>query len=90
MVTIDELRQEIEQIDAAIIEKIAQRLILARQIGQLKIAEARAIDDTAREAYLFQLYEQLSDNYQIAPAFIKQLFGIIIDHSKQIQAWQVQ
>nr|WP_237579029.1 chorismate mutase [Legionella pneumophila] len=41
MSTIEELRKQIEQTDAYIIEKLAQRQELAKQIGALKAKEGK-------------------------------------------------
>lgn len=88
MLTIAQLRQEIEQIDMTIIEKIAERQALAKQIGQLKLEEGSAIYDSAREEKLFKLYEDLSIYHQLPQAFIKDMFKMIIHQSKKLQLSQ--
>ncbi|WBV72805.1 chorismate mutase [Legionella pneumophila] len=49
MSTIEELRKQIEQTDAYIIEKLAQRQELSKQIGALKAKEGKKIIDRLRE-----------------------------------------
>lgn len=79
------LRSKIERIDAEIIEHLAQRYDLAKQIGQLKMANGCEVIDLFREQKLFEFYQQLSEKYQLSSSFIKQLFKIIIDHSRHVQ-----
>lgn len=79
------LRSKIERIDAEIIEHLAQRYDLAKQIGQLKMANGCEVIDLFREQKLFEFYQQLSEKYQLSGSFIKQLFKIIIDHSRHVQ-----
>lgn len=79
------LRSKIERIDAEIIEHLAQRDDLAKQIGQLKMANGCEVIDLFREQKLFEFYQQLSEKYQLSSSFIKQLFKIIIDHSRHVQ-----
>jgi len=85
MPTLDQLRQEIETIDAEIIEKIAARFFLVKQIGQLKNETGQAVLDPAREEKLRQHYQRLSQKYQLDVTFIQQLFDMIFSQSRQLQ-----
>lgn len=85
MATISELRKEIETIDETMISLLAKRFTLVKQIGQLKLAEGLAIDDTKREQYLLQLYQQWSRHYGVSTELVQQVFKPIIMHAKQLQ-----
>jgi chorismate mutase len=85
MPTLDELRLEIESIDAEIIEKIAARFFLVKKIGELKNERGQAVFDPTREEKLRQHYQRLSQKYQLDAAFIQQLFDMIFSHSRQLQ-----
>ena len=85
MLTIDELRRKIEQTDALIIKKLAERQTLAQQIGQLKLEEGKEIIDLSQEQKLFNFYEKLCEKHQLQKSFINELFRIIIDYSREVQ-----
>lgn len=85
MSTIEELRKQIEQTDAYIIEKLAQRQELSKQIGALKSKEGKKIVDRLREKKLFEYYEHLSKEYHLQQEFVNRLFKIIILNSKKVQ-----
>ncbi|AOW50993.1 TPA: chorismate mutase [Legionella pneumophila subsp. pneumophila] len=85
MSTIEELRKQIEQTDAYIIEKLAQRQELSKQIGALKAKEGKKIIDRLREKKLFEYYDYLSRQYHLQQDFVNQLFKIIISNSKKVQ-----
>ena len=85
MLEIEILRKKIEQIDASIIEKIARRDELSKQIGLLKLTEGMQVVDLSREAQLFKFYDCLCDQYHLPKTFIKQLFKSIMIHSRTVQ-----
>ena len=85
MPTIEQLRKQIEQIDASIIEKLAQRQELSKQIGQLKREKGLAVVDPTQEKKLFELYEYLCARYQLSPTLVKRLFKSIMIHSRNLQ-----
>lgn len=85
MHTIEQLREKIQQIDSNIIESLAQRLEISKQIGQLKIDQGKAVTDSLQERKLFNFYEKLSEQHHLHPGFIKKLFKIIILYSKTVQ-----
>jgi len=86
MPTIDALRKQIEDTDAAIIQQLAKRQELSKQIGQLKSHHGKDIIDSEREEALFAFYETLSEKYHLQASFVKQLFKRIIAHSRKVQA----
>ncbi len=85
MLTIEQLREKIEQTDTHIIEKLAERQELAKQIGQLKLEEGRDIIDHSQEKRLFEFYDQLCEKHNVQKAFVKKLFKIIIAYSRGVQ-----
>lgn len=85
MLSIEQLRQQIERTDAAIIEKLAERQELSRQIGRIKLKEGNEIVDPPQESKLFEFYQQLCDKYQLPQSYVKRLFNIIIFNSRMVQ-----
>ncbi|MCW8398621.1 chorismate mutase [Legionella sp. PATHC038] len=85
MPTLEELRKQIEQTDACIIEILAKRQELSKQIGALKSQEGKKVLDRSREKQLFEYYEHLSKQYHLQEEFINRLFKIIISNSRKVQ-----
>lgn len=86
MKTLTELRQDIENIDADIIRKLAEREKVSKEIGEIKKASKSQVQDIEREQKLEQLYESLSEQYGLSASFVKTIFQLIISHSRNIQA----
>lgn len=80
-----ELREEIEKIDDAIIQLMAKRQSLAKQVGQLKAKIGQAIFDSEREKQLALYHENLSITYGLQPEFVKELFNLVMAYSRKIQ-----
>ncbi|WP_454782621.1 chorismate mutase [Legionella sp. WA2022007384] len=85
MQTLEELRKQIEQTDADLIEILAKRQELSKQIGALKSKEGKKITDRSREKQLFEYYEHLSEQYHLQQEFIYRVFKIIIANSRKVQ-----
>ncbi|PWY57625.1 chorismate mutase [Legionella qingyii] len=85
MYTLEELRKKIEQTDANLIEILAKRQELSKQIGILKSKEGKKITDHSREKQLFEYYEHLSKQYHLQEEFINRVFKIIISNSRKVQ-----
>jgi chorismate mutase len=84
--TLQELRDEIEIIDALIIQKLAERQALSKEIGLIKHEAGKEITDFAREKLLLQRYEVLCEQYDLEPSFVKRVFKLIILHSRGLQS----
>lgn len=89
MLTIEQLRKKIEETDTSIIEKIAEREELSKQIGQLKLAVGANVIDHSREEILFEIYMSLCEKHKLPHIFITELFKMIINHSRKIQESRV-
>jgi chorismate mutase len=85
MTDIKLLRDEIDQLDADIIQRLAQRENCARKIGQLKSLHSKEIVDLDREAEIRLHHDALAKQYQIDSHFIQQLFELIVLHSRKVQ-----
>lgn len=85
MQKLDPLRIEIEKIDAEIIQKIAARMAIVKQIGQTKKEAGIAVLDPTRETQLLQKYQSLAQENQLDPLFIQHLFEMIFSYSRNLQ-----
>jgi chorismate mutase len=85
MLKLNQLRMQIKQTDANIIESLAKRQELSKQIGQLKLAQGIELIDLTQEKNLFEFYEKLSEQYNLQKEFVTQVFKIIITYSRMVQ-----
>jgi chorismate mutase len=85
MQTLSQLRTQINQVDSDIIEKLAIRQRLSREIGEIKLSQGMEIIDPLREKELYALYEKLSCEYKLESGFVKMLFKLIIDYCRKVQ-----
>lgn len=85
MLTIKQLRKKIDAIDSSIIKKLSARQKLSIKIGKLKNKSGDKIIDAKREIKLMHLYETLSHKYHLQEAFVKRVFKIIINNSRNMQ-----
>lgn len=87
---LDQLRAQIEQIDAKIIRCLAERQEISQKIGELKAQTGMSIVDKKREVALLQYYEELCRKYQLSFPFVKQLFEVILLESQRLQKSKVE
>ncbi|MBS0349590.1 MAG: chorismate mutase [Proteobacteria bacterium] len=85
MEEIKKLRERINKIDQAIIQKLATREKIVRKIGLFKAAKKKDIQDVAREKKLLHFYNKLCKQYQLDQVYVNQIFKLIISHSKKLQ-----
>lgn len=79
------LRNQVDCIDIDIINLIANRMNIIKQIGKIKIKNNMDIIDTNRESNLKNLHHELANKYNLEPIFIDKLFDLIIKHARNIQ-----
>jgi len=82
---IEELRRKIDAIDARIVELIAERQDISREIGKGKKKTSRLIEDRERELKVLRNVRGLARAQKISPADIENIYRQIIDASKKIQ-----
>ncbi len=85
MRTLLQLREQVNQIDTDIIEKLAIRQQLSKEIGEIKLKQGMEIINPIREKELYTIYEKLSLQYNLEPKFVKTLFKLIINYCRGVQ-----
>lgn len=85
MQKLEMLRQEIEAIDASIIEKLAERKRVCEEIGQAKMEMGKAVLDPVREEQLLNYRQKLCAMHQLDPVFVENVFEIILSYSRELQ-----
>jgi len=83
---LDDLRKKIDDIDARLVELIAERIKTAETIGKGKKAEARLIEDRERELKVLRNVRALAREKGISPSDAETIYRNIIEACRKIQA----
>lgn len=73
-----EVREKIDQIDAKLIEILAQRFALTQKVGMLKASKALNAVDAGREAQKLAKLQELCEAQGLNPELISELFTKIM------------
>ncbi|TLS47370.1 chorismate mutase [Streptomyces montanus] len=73
-----QLRQSIDNIDAAVVHMLAERFKRTRQVGRLKAAHRLPPADPSREAVQLARLRGLAESAQLAPGFVEKLLTFVI------------
>jgi chorismate mutase len=83
--TLDDLRKEIQDVDAAVIELLARRMRIVRAIGDVKRSQGIAVVDPAREAAVVSYVAQLARDSGLPEDDVRELFWRIMALSRREQ-----
>ncbi len=82
--TIDDLRQQIDRIDSALLAMFNVRATLALQIGEVKKTLTLPVYDPAREKRIFARMKELNTGPLDDQAIVR-LFERVIDESRRLE-----
>jgi chorismate mutase/prephenate dehydratase len=85
-VNLEDLRRKIDEIDARIVELIAERQKVSEEIGQGKQESNQRIEDRERELAVLRNVRAMARDRNISPGDMENIYRQIIDASKKIQA----
>ena len=85
MSNLDDLRKQIDDIDAAIIELLAQRMEVCRDVAALKSQSNTAIIQPQRVREVLTTRRQWAINNDVDPDFAEQLFRILLSETHRIE-----
>jgi chorismate mutase len=83
--SLDELRTQIQDVDAAIIELLAKRMRIVRAVGEVKRTQGIAVVDPAREAAVVSYVAQLARASGLPEDDVRELFWRIMALSRREQ-----
>lgn len=83
--SIDDLRQQIDAVDAALLHALAQRMELVKQIGYHKQAASLAPVQPDRWMKVVEHRQHLGRSLQLNERFVLALFELIHDESINLQ-----
>ena len=81
-----ESRKKIQELDFILLELLAQRFRLAKEIGELKRTQSLQIKDEEREGELLEKIQEKARELQLSPEFVNELYELILKESKRIQS----
>lgn len=82
---IDNLRKRIDNVDAELIELLAERKLLAAKIGGIKRDLGISIVDKKREREVYNKIKQLAQEHNLSEDYVIPLFRMIIQNSRYEQ-----
>ncbi|MFN8573569.1 MAG: chorismate mutase [Gemmatimonadaceae bacterium] len=82
-----ERRAEIHEVDRAIIELLARRVVIGRQIGKLKRDAGLPVLDPGREAEVIRAVGEMARAQTLPSEPVREIFWRIVALSRQVQ-WE--
>lgn len=83
--TLESLRERIRQVDQEIVAKAAERVALAREVGELKRAQHRPVVDFAQERVVLERARHAAAAHGLDPQLAESLFVRLIRASVEAQ-----
>ena len=80
--TLDELREEIQQIDQELVELIAQRTYVADTIADVKEEEGLPTTDEAQEQAVMDRAGENAERFDVDSNLVKAIFRLLIELNK--------
>ncbi|MCC2615195.1 bifunctional chorismate mutase/prephenate dehydrogenase [Aestuariibacter halophilus] len=85
---LDDLRDQIDELDSALVKLLAQRAAVTRQVGEYKASKGMPIYVPSREAALIKARRQQAQSLGVPPALVEDLLRRIMRESYQTQHQQ--
>jgi len=83
--SLDNLRKQIDEMDARIVKLIGERIQITRRIGQEKMETGKSIEDKSRESVVFEHVKKLARTENLNPEEVERIYERIILASKEVQ-----
>ena len=84
--TVDDLRAQLDDVDAEIVGLIARRFDVIRAMSEVKAGGSASIRDPDREHRVLETVEATARDLGVSPNLVRRVFQEIIDHSVSQQA----
>jgi chorismate mutase/prephenate dehydratase len=85
-VNLDELRKQVDDLDNLIVNLIAERMKVTKEIGLEKQIAGRAVEDKAREKIVLEKVRSLAAGSNLSPDEMEKVYLKIIEASKEVQS----
>lgn len=80
--TLDELREEIEEIDHEIVDLIARRTYVAETVARVKEEQGLATTDEQQEEAVMDRAGRFAERYDVDSNMVKAIFRLLIELNK--------
>jgi chorismate mutase len=87
---LNDLRKSIDDIDAAIVNLLAERMAVCKQVAAVKAETATAVMQPQRVREVLNLRRQWAIDKQVDPDFTEQLFRILLAETHRIEIAEVR
>lgn len=77
--SIEHLREQIDQLDRRLIELLGQRFAITAEIGALKAQQQLAAQSSVREAEQFARYSTLAEEFGVPEELLRKVFRAVIN-----------
>jgi len=88
-VSLEDLRKDIDGIDARMVKLLAERLSVARKIGALKRKVRNQVQDGAREKEVIEHVRKLAKKEGIPAGDVERLYELVLASSRSVQGTEV-
>lgn len=82
---IEDLRRQIDEVDAGIVKLIAERMRIAEEIGRKKMGQRKQIEDSAREKRVLENIRSIAREESISQEAMESIYRQIVTVSKRLQ-----
>lgn len=79
---LNNLRNEVDAINAEIIALLGKRLKVTKEIAKVKRNQTLPVDDWEREKLQKQMLRELAKQHNLSPAIIEEMFTMFVNYSK--------
>jgi chorismate mutase/prephenate dehydratase len=83
--SLDNLRKQVDEMDARIVKLIGERIQITRHIGQEKMETGQPIEDKSREQIVLEKVKNLARAENLNPDEVEKIYQRIILASKEVQ-----
>ena len=82
---LEDLRREMDKLDAQLVKVLADRMELSRKIGEAKLAEGTPIHQKTREIAVLDKAKILGNSLGLNDTFLTDLYSLILSESRKSQ-----
>ncbi len=83
---VDRLRNEVDGLDLCLLEIVAKRLAIVRELAAHKRALGIPLCDPQREGEMAELHARWAERLDLPQQFVSDLFSLVLQSSRELQA----
>ena len=83
--SLEDLRKKIDEADAKIVKLLAERIIIAEEIGKEKKEQRKQVEDKAREKVVLEKVKGIAQQEIVSPEIVESIYRQIIAVARSVQ-----